>query len=754
MATVERVFHWRRGHRNSSDPVERLVEHLDGPDFEEKFDIISRAYRMAEKAHQGQRRKSGEPYIMHPLSVAQIVANLGLDEVTIASALLHDVVEDTDTEVDDLRRAFGPEVATIVDGLTKLERLKKYSRETAQAETFRKMILAIAKDTRVLIIKLCDRLHNMLTLSAMPQWKQERIARESLDIYAPLAHRLGMEDVKAQLQDLAFAAMHPKRYAEIEFMVNSRAPERDFYLHQALEEVEARVKELGIDAQVTGREKHLYSVYEKMQIKEKDFTEINDLVGIRVIVDGIRDCYAALGCIHATWKPIPGRFKDYIAMPKFNLYQSLHTTVVGPKGKIIEVQIRTVEMHHRAESGVAAHYNYKDKASGKPQELAWLSRITDWEKDISDPAEFMDSLKIDLDHEEVYVFTPTGEVQALPGGSCPVDFAYAIHTDLGHKCVGAKVDGKLVPLSTRLNSGETVEIFTSKVSGAGPSSDWLDYVRSKKASNKIKAWFSQERREAAAVDGKRRLDLALRREGWSKADLDRLQRAGKKGDSKKGPSSLAAIVESIGFADIDSLYAQIGEGRHSAESVAARVVKHLKGEPERPPASPVAPRMREILPDGSRADDVLVEGFEDVFVKLSRCCTPVPPDQIMGFVTRGRGVSVHRTDCANAVSLMGNQSGRVIGVQWNQEMKTEGFVATVEVKAYDRAQLLATVSQTFSDRHINIIGCTTTTSADRIARLTFDFEIREAAHLDWLIRSLRQVDGVYDVYRVLPGSER
>ena len=753
MVTVERVLPWRRERRNSTEPIGPLVEKLVGPDREEKVDLVSRAYRMADKAHASQFRKSGEPYIVHPLAVAQIVADLGLDEVTIASALLHDVVEDTDTEVEDIRRAFGPEVALIVDGLTKLERLKHYTREQAQADTFRKMILAIAKDTRVLIIKLCDRLHNVRTLAALPPWKQERIARESLDIYAPLAHRMGMEDVKAQLEDLSFAALHPKRYAEIEFMVHERAPEREYYITQVLEEVRDRVKELGIEAEFKGRDKHLYSIYEKMIIKEKEFDEINDLVGIRVIVDGIRDCYAALGSIHATWKPVPGRFKDYVAMPKFNLYQSLHTTVVGPKGKTIEVQIRTHEMHRRAESGVAAHYAYKDGNGDEPLNIPWLSRITDWEKETSDPGEFMKSLKVDLDHEDVYVFTPQGRVVVLPAGACPIDFAYAVHTDLGHGCVGARVDGRLVALSTKLQSGQTIEIFTSKVENAGPSRDWLEIVRSKKAGNKIKQWYSRERRQQAIVDGRRKLSAALKREGWSKADLARAKRTGIVTATGESGSGLEMVAQKLGFVNMEALHEAIGDGTNSAESVAGRIAKVLndlvRPQSTEPDPAPELELKREV--PGSSG--VSVEGFEDVFVRLSRCCTPVPPDSIMGFVTRGRGVSVHRTDCSNAESLMSSQRDRSIEVEWNNN-GTEGFVATVEVKAYDRAHLLANVSKTFSERHINIVGCSTATASDRIARLTFDFEISEPTHLDWLIRSLRQVDGVYDVYRVLPGKER
>jgi GTP pyrophosphokinase len=750
MVTVERVLPWRREKRQTEDQIAPLIERFTGPAREQQIDIVSRAYRMAAKAHVSQRRKSGEPYIVHPLAVARIVAQLGLDEITIAAALLHDAVEDTKVELDDLQRAFGSEVAMIVDGVTKLERLRFDSREAQQAASFRKMLVAMAKDIRVLIIKLCDRLHNLRTIAALPAWKQERIARESLDVYAPLAHRLGMEDIKTQLEDLSFAALHPKRYAEIEHMVAIRAPEREFYLDQVLEDVRYRVAELGIEAELEGRDKHLYSIYEKMVTKDKEFDEINDLVGIRVIVESVRDCYAALGSIHATWKPVPGRFKDYVAMPKFNLYQSLHTSVMGPRGKPIEVQIRTREMHERAETGVASHYAYKDGEDGSP-DLPWLARIMDWEKDTHDPGEFMANLKVDLDQEEVFVFTPQGAVMTLPVGSTPIDFAYAVHTDVGHKCVGAKVDGRLVPLAEKLHSGETVEIFTSKVEGAGPSRDWLQLVSSHRASTKIKQWFTRERREEAIREGRKELERALRREGLTRADLARAERVGARANGSA--KTLEAIAQHMNYLDLDSLHAAIGESHVSAESVAARIAKEMgpTGEGEVPPMT--AP------PGGGTRSEpgsvgVWVEGFDDVYVRLSRCCTPVPPDRIMGFVTRGRGVSVHRTDCANAESLASSQSDRLIDVEWDLATQAESFIVSLEVKAYDRSRLLANVSQVFAEQHVNIVGCSTHTSPDRIAKLAFDFEIGDPAHLDWVIRSIRQVDGVYDVYRVVPGQSR
>ncbi|MEZ5166682.1 MAG: bifunctional (p)ppGpp synthetase/guanosine-3',5'-bis(diphosphate) 3'-pyrophosphohydrolase [Acidimicrobiales bacterium] len=511
MATVTRVLPWRRSaNRPSSVEIAGLLEAYLEHHPKADTSRIERAFELAAAAHEGQARKSGEPYIRHPVAVATIVARQGIDDITVAAALLHDAVEDTEISLRRLESEFGPDLARIVDGVTKLDRVKYDSKEQQQAATMRKMIVAIASDMRVLIIKLADRLHNLRTVAGLPEFKQERTARETLDVYAPLAHRLGMQEMKQQLEDLSFAALHPKRYAEIDQMVQQRAPEREIYLAQVLGDVQARLAELGIVAQVDGRPKHLWSIYEKMVVKERPFEEIFDLVGIRVIVDSVRECYGALGSIHATWRPVQGRFKDYIAMPKFNLYQSLHTTVVGPQGKSIEVQIRTREMHQRAEYGVASHSNYKLNERG---ERAWLDRIVEWQQETSDPSEFMSNLKLDLDQDEIYVFTPKGRLVELPVGATPVDFAYSIHTDVGHACVGAKVDGRLVPLDTRLEQGDSVEIVTSRVEGAGPSRDWLKFVASRRAANKIKQWYTRERREDAIEQGRDELLRALRREG-------------------------------------------------------------------------------------------------------------------------------------------------------------------------------------------------------------------------------------------------
>jgi GTP pyrophosphokinase len=737
VATVDRVLPWRRNHQPPADEVAPLLNAFRQRHPKVPTALITRAYLRSADAHRGQSRNSGEAYVQHPLAVARIVADLGLDDVTVAAALLHDTVEDTGVTVDDISQAFGGDVANIVDGVTKLDRVQFNSKEAQQAATMRKMLVAMAKDLRVLIIKLADRLHNMRTIAALPAWKQERIAHETLDIYAPLAHRLGMQDVKTQLEDLAFAALHPKRYAEIDHMVSVRAPERDIYLTQVLEEVRQRLSELRITAEVTGRPKHLYSIYEKMVVKGREFDDIFDLQGMRVVVESVKDCYAALGSIHATWKPVQGRFKDYIAMPKFNLYQSLHTTVIGPQGKPLEVQIRTWEMHARAEQGVAAHWAYKDR-DPKDSDLPWLNRIVDWQSETTDPDEFMQRLKIDLEHDEVFVFTPKGKVVTLPVGATPIDFAYAIHTEVGHACIGARVNGRLVPLDSTLSSGDTVEIFTSKVEGAGPSRDWLQIVATPRAASKIRQWFSRERREDAIEQGRDDLIKALRREGLP---VQKLQSG----------SVLADTAKTMNYADLDALYAAIGENHVSGKAVAARVTKSLRD---------VGSEQEETLPTtihqtrrgrASRGPaGVHVEGLDDVFVRLSRCCTPVPGDEIIGFVTRGRGVSVHRADCANAVSLAQGQSDRLMDVEWDLEPGGV-FIASVEVKALDRAKLLRDVTAAFGDHHVNILTCTTQTGADRVSKMRFDMELGDPSHLDSLLSTIRGIDSVYDAYRVVPG---
>jgi guanosine-3',5'-bis(diphosphate) 3'-pyrophosphohydrolase len=738
VATVDRVLPWRRHAAPPSEEVAPLVAAFRANHPRAATALITSAYELADTAHRGQTRKSGEPYVTHPVAVAKICAELGLDDVTVAAALLHDAVEDTGTSLEELEEQFGPEVSRIVDGVTKLDRIKFDSKEAQQAATVRKMLVAMAKDLRVLIIKLADRLHNMRTIAAMPAWKQERTAQETLDIYAPLAHRLGMQELKQQLEDLAFAALHPKRYAEIDHMVATRSPERDIYLTQVLEDVRERLRELRITAEVTGRPKHLWSIYEKMVVKGRDFDDIFDLVGIRVVVETVKDCYAALGSIHATWKPVQGRFKDYIAMPKFNLYQSLHTTVIGPQGKPLEVQIRTVEMHQRAEFGVAAHWNYKDNHASSA-DLAWLNRIVDWQSETSDPGEFMANLKTDLEQDEVFVFTPKGKVITLPKGATPVDFAYAIHTEVGHSCIGARVNGRLIPLDSELNSGDSIEIFTSKVPTAGPSRDWLKFVVTHRAANKIRSWYSKERREDAIESGSDELVKAMRREGLP---VQKIQQAG----------VLDEIAETLKYQNRDAMFAAIGEHHISGASVAERVRRQLQDvDPTREEQLPVTVREpRRQRRAGANHSGVHVEGLDDVMVRLSRCCTPVPGDEIMGFVTRGRGVSVHRADCANAVSLAVGQRDRLIDVEWDTAIAAV-FVASIEVKALDRSKLLRDVSAVLADHHVNIVSCNTITGSDRISKMRFDFELGDPSHLDSVISSIKQIDAIYDAYRVLPG---
>ncbi|HLI15360.1 MAG TPA: bifunctional (p)ppGpp synthetase/guanosine-3',5'-bis(diphosphate) 3'-pyrophosphohydrolase [Acidimicrobiales bacterium] len=718
---------------------EGLLALLEAHHPGQEVSIVERAYALAERAHEGQFRLSGEPYVRHSLAVAMIVAALGLDATSAAAALLHDVVEDTEVSLEEIEASFGPEVAAIVDGVTKLDRLSFSSKEAQQAATVRKMLVAMAKDWRVLVIKLADRLHNMRTLDAMPQWKQRRTAEQTLDIFAPLAHRLGIQEIKWQLEDLAFKTLHAKRYAEIAQMVATRAPRREVELAEVVEVLRARLEALSIDAVVTGRPKHLWSIYEKMVLRGKEFDEIYDLVGIRIIVPTEKDCWAALGSVHALWAPVQGRFKDYINSPKFNLYQSLHTTVVGPHGKPLEIQIRTHEMHRRAEYGIAAHWGYKEEAkrrdSARPaDDIAWLQRLVDWERDTPDPIEFLETLKLDLEQDEVYVFTPKGAIVTLPAGSTPIDFAYAIHTEVGHHCVGARVNGRLVPLDAKLQSGDTVEIITSKVPTAGPSQDWLKIVASPRARSKIRQWFSRERREDAIEAGRDELAKELRREGLP---VQRLASS----------SALAEVAAAMGYPDLDALHAAIGAGHCSSRGVVQRLQRQLAGDEVQLPTTVLQPRRPSVRRSGT---GVYVEGLDDVMVRLSRCCTPVPGDSIVGFVTRGRGVSVHREDCVNALALRSADRERLIEVEWD-EARSGMFVAAIALKALDRSQLLADVARVLAEHHLGIVASSTQVTEDRVASMRFECELADGAHLESVLSALRQLEGVYDAYRVLPG---
>jgi GTP diphosphokinase / guanosine-3',5'-bis(diphosphate) 3'-diphosphatase len=721
--------------------LEPLIKTVRGTHPKADIRIIERAYESAAYWHRDQKRRSGDPYITHPLAVATILAELGMNTETICAALLHDTVEDTPYSLTELRGEFGEDIAALVDGVTKLDKVK-YG-ESAEAETVRKMVVAMSRDIRVLVIKLADRLHNMRTLRYLPREKQERKSREVLEIFAPLAHRLGMNTVKWELEDLAFGTLFPKRFDEIVRLVSSRAPRREAFLQEVIQDVQADLREAKITPKVTGRPKHYYSIYQKMIAKNADFADIYDLVGIRVLVDSVKDCYAALGIIHARWNPVPGRFKDYIAMPKFNMYQSLHTTVIGPGGKPVELQIRTWGMHRRAEYGVAAHWKYKEEpvsgrakgAKDDAQEMAWLKQLVDWQRETEDPAEFLESLRFDLAAAEVYVFTPRGEVVALPQGAGPVDFAYAIHTEVGHRTVGARVNGRLVALESTLDNGDTVEIFTSKAPEAGPSRDWLKFVQSPRARNKIRQWFSKERREAAVDAGKDQIARAMRKLGLP---LQRLATA----------DNLTALGRDMRYTDVSALYAAVGEGRVSAQSVVEKLVRSFGGlvgaqedlaETTLPTKAP--------QPRAPGDSGVEVNGAPDVWVRLSRCCTPVPGDPITGFVTHGHGVSVHRADCTNLAHLTETQRERMVDVHW---APTEGsvFLVAIQVEALDRTRLLSDVTRVLSDQHVNILSATVTTSRDRVAISRFTFEMGDPKHLGHVLRAVRAIDGVYDVYRV------
>jgi GTP pyrophosphokinase len=736
MATGSRVLPWRRQQSTTAQEVAPLLATYKSRHPKGSLTNINRAYDTAREAHRHQTRTTGEAYISHPLAVARVVAEIGLDEASIVAALLHDAVEDTELTLDDITQAFGGEVASIVDGVTKLDRLQFDSREAQQAATMRKMLVAMARDLRVLIIKLSDRLHNMRTLASSPTEKQQRVAQETLDIYAPLAHRLGMQEIKQQLEDLAFAALYPKRYAEVEHLVSTRAPERNVYLARVLGQVEKLLESVKIKAELTSRGKHLWSIYEKMVQKGREFDDIYDLMAIRIVVENVRDCYGALGVIHGHWKPVVGRFKDYIAMPKFNLYQSLHTTVVGPDGKTIEVQIRSREMHHRAEWGVASHWAYKDSAS--PQEVEWLNRIIEWQGEVSDPGQFLEGLKTDLEQDELFVFTPKGRVISLPLKSTPVDFAYAVHTEIGHSCVGARVNGRLVSLDHQLVSGDTCEVLTSKAEGTGPSQGWMDFVASNKAKNKIKQWWTREHLEDMVDEGHDEFVEELRRAGLSMRRVE-------------ASPELAKEIASLGFADLNGLLAAIGQKKVAVRPLVARVAEMLRS-PDASDEVPALPTMRPRSAATKSKNAVFVEGLDDVLVRLSKCCTPVPGDEIMGFITRGRGVTVHRVDCANAISLTTDQSARVIDVEWASLDATHTFVAAVEVVALDRTRLLRDVANALSDQRVNIVSCTTHTGSDRVARMRFEFEFSDPGHLQSMLTMIKNIDGVYDAYRLVPGQ--
>jgi GTP diphosphokinase / guanosine-3',5'-bis(diphosphate) 3'-diphosphatase len=705
--------------------------------------LLQRAYDVAEEKHREQRRKSGDPYITHPLAVATILAELGMDTTTLVAALLHDTVEDTDYSLERLRADFGEVVEHLVDGVTKLDKVTLGA--AAEAETIRKMVIAMARDPRVLVIKLADRLHNMRTMRFLPPEKQARKARETLEVLAPLAHRLGMATVKWELEDLAFAILQPKKYDEIVRLVANRAPSRDTYLRTVKDELTAQLADARIEAVVEGRPKHYYSIHQKMIVRGRDFDDIHDLVGVRILVGDVRDCYAAMGVVHALWQPMPGRFKDYIAQPRFGVYQSLHTTVIGPDGKPLEVQIRTNDMHDTAEYGIAAHWRYKETRgshvgrSGEIDEMAWMRQLLDWQREAADPGEFLESLRYDLATREIFVFTPKGDVETLPAGSTPVDFAYAVHTEVGHRCIGARVNGRLVALERKLENGEVVEIFTSKAEGAGPSRDWLSFVASPRAKTKIKQWFAKERREEAIEAGKDTISKEVRRVGLP---LQRLVSA----------DSMTALARELRYPDVTALYAAIGEGQLSGRHVVQRLVALLGGvehaEDELAERATPSTVTRTRRPSGDAG--VIVKDASDVWVKLARCCTPVPGDDILGFVTRGGGVSVHRTDCTNAKELLASPE-RLVDVEWAPS-DSSVFLVAIQVEALDRHRLLSDVTKVLADEKVNILSASVTTSRDRVAVSRFSFEMGDPKHLGHVLKVVRSVEGVYDVYRVTSAS--
>jgi guanosine-3',5'-bis(diphosphate) 3'-pyrophosphohydrolase len=700
-----------------------LEVHPDGD-----VDLLRRAFELARSAHEGQLRKSGEAYITHPVAVTQILADYGMDQATLAASLLHDTVEDTPVTLEQIVSDFGEEIAYLIDGVTKLDRIEYGTREQAQAATIRKMVVAMAEDLRVLVIKLADRLHNIRTVDALSEAKQRRVARETIDVYAPLAHRLGMQEIKHELEDRCFRVLHPGPFAEIEDMLSERAPERDVFIEKVISEVRAMVADAGIDAEVTGRPKHHYSIYRKMVEQGRPFEDIYDLIGIRVITQSVQACYAVLGLVHARWIPVSGRFKDFIAMPKVNLYQSLHTTVIGPDGKPLEVQIRTDEMHRLAEAGIAAHWRYKE---GADADLRWIGDLRTLQEESTDPQEFLDQLKLDLYQDEVFVLTPAGDVKTLPRGATAVDFAYAVHTEVGHRCVGARVNGRLLPLSTRLESGDIVEIITSKSQDAAPSRDWINFVRTSRARSKIKQWFLKERRERAAVDGRDELMAALKKEHL---DLGASERE----------RVFAEIAHEFNRPDAESLMAAIGEGDVGVNTVVHRLVRLVRPEEDREDLlAPVRPRRYQEVGPG-----IIVEGLGDMMVRIARCCAPVPGDDIIGFVTVGRGVSVHRSDCTNVSNLTADRRERMVDVAWPAD-RVGRFTVWIQVEALDRSRLLRDVTTIISDLGGNITASSSITGRDRVAILRYEVELSDPGQVQRLIADVRSVEGVYAAFRLM-----
>ena len=691
-------------------------------------EVIERAYVVAERAHRGQLRKTGDPYITHPVAVTEILAGYGLDAPTLAAALLHDTVEDTDVTLHQIEVEFGPEVARLIDGVTKLDRIQYSSPQEAQAATIRKMVVAMAQDVRVLLMKLADRLHNIRTVAALRPEKQERVARETLDVYVPLAHRLGVQEIKHELEDRCFAILEPGIYAEIETKLAERSPEREVFIDKVVSELVAALSEAGIEADITGRPKHHYSIYRKMVESGRPFEEIFDLIGVRIITADTRSCYAALGLVHSRWMPISGRFKDFIAMPKFNLYQSLHTTVIGPGGKPLEVQIRTEEMHRLAESGIAAHWRYKEGPGAAY--IPWVGNVRSL-LETEDPEEFLANLKFDLYQDEVFVLTPAGDVKTLPRGATAVDFAYAVHTEVGNRCVGARINGRLLPLSTRLESGDIVEVITSRALDAGPSRDWLNFVQTSRAKAKIKSYFLKERREHALAEGREQVYSHLRREGLGlgATERDRL---------------LSDVAMDLGKSDLDSLLVSVGEGGVAAATVVQRLVRLVRPEEDEEEDLLAPPRPRR---PGQPGPGIIVESMDDMLVRIARCCAPVPGDPIVGFITIGRGVSVHRSDCTN-IAALAERRERMVEVSWPPD-RVGIFTVWVQVEALDRTRLLRDVTAVISDLGANITASSSVTGRDRVAILRYEVELSDPAQLPRLLADLRGVDGAFAAYRLV-----
>jgi len=735
-----------------SDLFAIVSEHAPDSGVEIDRARVQEAFVFACEHHADQRRKSGEDFITHPVGVACICAGMRLDTEALCAALLHDTVEDTSASIEEVRERFGDEIATIVDGVTKLTGITFQSRDEAQANNYRKMMVAMATDVRVILIKLADRLHNMRTIEAMPKQKQMEKARETLDIYAPLAHRLGIHAIKWELEDLAFATLHPRKYQEIKGLVAQQRDEREHYVSEAGEYLTRELAGVGIQAQIAGRAKHFYSIYSKMTKKGREFNEIYDLTAMRVIVDSLKDCYGTVGVIHSLWKPLPGRFKDFIAMPKFNMYQSLHTTVIGPEGRPLEIQIRTHDMHEMAEYGVAAHWVYKQpdgpghgerpgaEGPGEDAKLKWLRSMLDWQKDLSDPREFMETLRTDLFEEEVYVFTPKGEVKSLAAGATPLDFAYEVHTEIGHRCVGARVNGKIVPLHYELRSGDIVEILTAKRE-RGPSRDWLAMVKTTRARNKIKAWFKAESRQDTEHTGRELLQEHLRKQGLPAQKIT-------------GSALLADVIREVGYRKADDFYIALGAAKISPKLVVNKVLQRLKqGESADGDATAAdllhVGRSRRRPTKSSGQYGIRVEGVEDVMLRLAKCCRPVPGDEIVGYISLGRGITIHREDCPNTTLLRKNPE-RFADVYWEGDQST-GFVVEVQIDAWDRHRLLEDLSRAFSESGANILEARCL-STPPMVKNRFVVELADTHSLKGAITRVRNIESVFDAYRVTPGA--